>query len=80
MLLIQVLFSNIFGSSSTTSTNTAIGRRKREITEERDYETMKVLQAIEEYPLRHRTAGAHCYSDPTIPCDEKSSHLPQIAQ
>lgn len=85
--LLKVLFSNIFGSTGSTTTTTALGRRKRgvlfeeeEAEEEGTMETMKVLQALEEYPLRHRTTPAHCDVDQEMPCTEEESPLPQIAQ
>jgi len=84
-----VLFSNIFGSNTSTSTGTtgtALGRRRRNADgqlaeEDKNEQTARILKALEDFPLKHSNAlNHHCDKEELAGCGNQDSQIPQIAQ
>ncbi|XP_065339170.1 uncharacterized protein LOC135938991 [Cloeon dipterum] len=83
--MVLVLFSNIFGTNTSTAagtTGTAIGRRRRSLNEEAKIEqTARILKALEDFPLKRDNAlSHHCNVNSLAGCQVEASPIPQIAR
>ncbi|XP_059475736.1 uncharacterized protein LOC132196839 [Neocloeon triangulifer] len=86
--MVLVLFSNIFGTTTTTGTGTtagALGRRRRSLggsdSEEKFDEAARILKALEEFPFkRDNSLNHHCSVDDFGGCGGSETPIPQIAR